>query len=262
VLRGVREITLLGQNVNAYHGDDGSGGECGLGGLVDTLSRIDGLERIRYTTSHPRDMDDALIGAHRLNAKLMPFLHLPVQSGSDRILAAMNRGHTRAMYVDLVARIRAARPDIALSSDFIVGYPGETDEDFEQTMDLIRTVGFAQSFSFKYSPRPGTPASAERKQVPEETKARRLEVLQAELGVQMRRFFESFVGRTFDILLEKPGRYPGQMIGRSPYLQSVNVAAPDARIGDFVTVNIVAALPNSLKGELAGGSVRRQVGKH
>jgi tRNA-2-methylthio-N6-dimethylallyladenosine synthase len=262
VQSGVREITLLGQNVNAYHGDDGSGGECGLGGLVDILSRIGGLERVRYTTSHPRDMDDALIDAHRLNAKLMPFLHLPVQSGSDRILAAMNRGHTRAMYVDLVARIRAARPDIALSSDFIVGYPGETDEDFEQTMDLIRTVGFAQSFSFKYSPRPGTPASAERKQVPEETKARRLEVLQAELGAQMRRFFESCVGRRFDILLEKPGRYPGQMIGRSPYLQSVNVVAPDARIGDFVTVDIIAALPNSLKGELAGGSVRRQVGKH
>ncbi|MBU6156580.1 MAG: tRNA (N6-isopentenyl adenosine(37)-C2)-methylthiotransferase MiaB [Alphaproteobacteria bacterium] len=262
VLRGVREITLLGQNVNAYHGDDGNGGECGLGPLVDVLSRIEGLERIRYTTSHPRDMDDALIEAHRVNDKLMPFLHLPVQSGSDRILDAMNRGHTRQMYVDLVARIRAARPDIALSSDFIVGYPGETDEDFAQTMDLIRTVGFAQSFSFKYSPRPGTPASAERKQVPEETKARRLEILQAELTAQMRRFMESCVGRRFDILLEKPGRYPGQMIGRSPYLQSVNVVAPHARIGDFVTVDIVAALPNSLKGELAGRSGSRQVGRN
>lgn len=262
VQRGVREITLLGQNVNAYHGDDGSGGECGLGQLVDVLSRIDGLERIRYTTSHPRDMDDALIGAHGGNSKLMPFLHLPVQSGSDRILEAMNRGHTRAMYIDLVARIRAARPDIALSSDFIVGYPGETDEDFAQTMDLIRTVGFAQSFSFKYSPRPGTPASAERKQVPEETKARRLEILQAELTVQMRRFFESCIGRRFDILLEKPGRYPGQMIGRSPYLQSVNVVAPDARIGDFITVDIVAALPNSLKGELVVDVGTRQVGRH
>ncbi|MFN9355219.1 MAG: tRNA (N6-isopentenyl adenosine(37)-C2)-methylthiotransferase MiaB [Alphaproteobacteria bacterium] len=262
VRRGVREITLLGQNVNAYHGDDGNGGECGLGQLVEVLSQVEGLERIRYTTSHPRDMDDALIHAHRVNDKLMPFLHLPVQSGSDRILAAMNRGHTREMYVELVARIRAARPDIALSSDFIVGYPGETDEDFAQTMDLIRTVGFAQSFSFKYSPRPGTPASAERKQVPEETKARRLEILQAELTAQMRRFFEDCVGRRFDILLEKPGRHPGQMIGRSPYLQSVNVLAPDARIGDFVTVDIVAALPNSLKGELAGRGGSRQVGRN
>jgi len=262
VLRGVREITLLGQNVNAYHGDDGTGGECGLGQLVDALSRVEGLERIRYTTSHPRDMDDALIQAHRVNDKLMPFLHLPVQSGSDRILAAMNRGHTREMYVDLAARIRAARPDIALSSDFIVGYPGETDEDFAQTMDLIRKVGFAQSFSFKYSPRPGTPASAERKQVPEETKVRRLEILQAELTVQMRRFFEDCVGRRFDILLEKPGRHPGQMIGRSPYLQSVNVLAPEARIGEFVTVDIVAALPNSLKGMLVGRGGSRQVGRN
>ena len=262
VLRGVREITLLGQNVNAYHGDDGNGGACGLGQLVDVLSRVEGLERIRYTTSHPRDMDDGLIQAHRANDKLMPFLHLPVQSGSDRILAAMNRGHTREMYVDLVARIRAARPDIALSSDFIVGYPGETDEDFAQTMDLIRQVGFAQSFSFKYSPRPGTPASAERKQVPEETKARRLEILQAELTSQMHRFFENCVGRRFDILLEKPGRHPGQMIGRSPYLQSVNVLAPEARIGDFVTVDIIAALPNSLKGVLAGRGGSRQVGRN
>jgi tRNA-2-methylthio-N6-dimethylallyladenosine synthase len=258
---GVREITLLGQNVNAYHGDDGAGGECGLGQLVDMLSRIEGLARIRYTTSHPRDMDDALINAHGSNDKLMPFLHLPVQSGSDRILEAMNRGHTRAMYVDLVGRIRAARPDIALSSDFIVGYPGETDADFDETMDLIRAVGFAQSFSFKYSPRPGTPASAERKQVPEETKSRRLEVLQGELLVQMRRFYEACVGQTFDILLEKPGRYPGQMIGRSPYLQSVNVVAPEASIGDFVAVKIVGALPNSLKGEITGGIARRQVGK-
>jgi tRNA-2-methylthio-N6-dimethylallyladenosine synthase len=206
-------------------------------------------------------MDDALINALGSIDMLMPFLHLPVQSGSDRILEAMNRGHTRAMYVDLVGRIRAARPDIALSSDFIVGYPGETDADFDETMDLIRAVGFAQSFSFKYSPRPGTPASAERKQVPEETKSRRLEVLQGELLVQMRRFYEACVGQTFDILLEKPGRYPGQMIGRSPYLQSVNVVAPEASIGDFVAVKIVGALPNSLKGEITGGIARRQVGK-
>ena len=259
--KGVREITLLGQNVNAYHGDDGHGGEVGLGQLVHVLSRIDGLDRIRYTTSHPRDMDDALIRAHGDNAKLMPFLHLPVQSGSNRILDAMNRGHTREAYIDLVRRIRSVRPDIALSSDFIVGYPGETDADFEQTMDLIREIGFAQSFSFKYSPRPGTPASAERKHVPDDVKVRRLEVLQAELVLQMRRFFESCVGKEFDILLEKPGRYSGQMIGRSPYLQSVNVEAPSARIGDFVTVEIVAALPNSLKGVLVGDSVKRQAGR-
>lgn len=260
VRNGVREITLLGQNVNAYHGEDGQGGEVGLGHLVHILSGIDGLERIRYTTSHPRDMDDALIHAHGFNPKLMPFLHLPVQSGSNRILDAMNRGHTREAYVDIVRRIRAVRPDIALSSDFIVGYPGETDAEFEQTMDLINEVGFAQSFSFKYSPRPGTPASAERKQVPDDVKARRLEVLQAELALQMRRFFEGCVGRTFDILLEKPGRYAGQMIGRSPYLQSVNVEAPHACIGDFVTVEIVAALPNSLKGVLVGDSAKRQAG--
>jgi tRNA-2-methylthio-N6-dimethylallyladenosine synthase len=258
--KGVREITLLGQNVNAYHGDDGQGGEIGLGQLVRVLSQIDGLERIRYTTSHPRDMDDDLIQAHRENEKLMPFLHLPVQSGSNRILEAMNRGHTRESYLELVRRIRAARPDIALSSDFIVGYPGETDADFEQTMGLIREVGFAQSFSFKYSPRPGTPASAERKQVPDDLKARRLEILQAELVLQMRRFLEGCVGQTFNILLEKPGRYAGQMIGRSPYLQSVNVEAPTARIGDFVAVEIVAALPNSLKGVLVGDNVRRQAG--
>lgn len=258
--KGVREITLLGQNVNAYHGDDGQGGEIGLGQLVRVLSQIDGLERIRYTTSHPRDMDDDLIQAHRENEKLMPFLHLPVQSGSNRILEAMNRGHTRESYLELVRRIRAARPDIALSSDFIVGYPGETDADFEQTMELIREVGFAQSFSFKYSPRPGTPASAERKQVPDDLKARRLEILQAELVLQMRRFLEGCVGQTFNILLEKPGRYAGQMIGRSPYLQSVNVEAPTARIGDFVAVEIVAALPNSLKGVLVGDNVRRQAG--
>lgn len=247
---GVREVTLLGQNVNAYHGADGRGGESGLGQLIDALSGIEGLFRIRYMTSHPRDMDDALIDAHRSNPRLMPFLHLPVQSGSNRILEAMNRGHTRETYFEIVARTRAARPDIALSSDFIVGYPGETDEDFEQTMDLVRRVGFAQTFSFKYSPRPGTPASAERKQVFEEVKSLRLAALQAELGDQMRRFNQACVGRIFDVLLEKPGRYDGQMIGRSPYLQSVNVLAPHSRIGDMVRVRIVGALPNSLKAEL------------
>jgi tRNA-2-methylthio-N6-dimethylallyladenosine synthase len=232
---GVREITLLGQNVNAYHGADGRGGECGLGGLITALSR---------------DMDDGLIEAHRANPKLMPFLHLPVQSGSNRILDAMNRGHTREDYLRIIERVRAARPDIALSSDFIVGYPGETDEDFEQTLDLVRQVGYSQTYSFKYSPRPGTPASAERKQVSEEKKSIRLAALQAELGEQMRRFNQGCVGRTFDVLLEKPGRYDGQMIGRSPYLQSVNLMAPRARIGDMVQVKIIGVLPNSLKAEL------------
>jgi tRNA-2-methylthio-N6-dimethylallyladenosine synthase len=250
VSRGVREITLLGQNVNAYHGVDAQGTARGLAFLIEQLSSIRDLERIRYTTSHPRDMDDALIDAHRTQPKLMPFLHLPVQSGSDRILDAMNRGHTRDDYLRLIARIRAARPDIALSSDFIVGYPGETDADFEQTMALIREVGFVQSFSFKYSPRPGTPASAERKQVSEDVKSKRLEELQGLLLQQMAAFYTSCVGRTFDILLEKPGRYEGQLIGRSPYLQSVNVTAPHARIGDLVRVRIVEARPNSLMSEL------------
>jgi tRNA-2-methylthio-N6-dimethylallyladenosine synthase len=195
-------------------------------------------------------MDDGLIEAHRANPKLMPFLHLPVQSGSNRILDAMNRGHTREDYLRIIERVRTARPDIALSSDFIVGYPGETDEDFEQTLDLVRQVGYSQTYSFKYSPRPGTPASAERKQVSEEKKSMRLAALQAELGEQMRRFNQGCVGRTFDVLLEKPGRYDGQMIGRSPYLQSVNLMAPRARIGDMVQVKIVGVLPNSLKAEL------------
>lgn len=259
VHQGVREITLLGQNVNAYHGLDESGAECGLGGLISRLARINGLERIRYMTSHPRDMDDALIEAHRSEPKLMPFLHLPVQSGSDAVLEAMNRGHTREMYLKLIDRIRLARNDIAFSSDFIVGYPGETDHDFEQTLALVREVGYAQCYSFKYSPRPGTPASAERKQIPEDVKMERLYALQSLLTQQMGAFYENCVGKTFDVLLEKPGRYPGQMIGRSPYLQSVNLHAPDACIGEFAMVKVVAAMPNSLKAELLGNAVTRRV---
>lgn len=259
VHQGVREITLLGQNVNAYHGLDESGAECGLGGLISRLARINGLERIRYMTSHPRDMDDALIEAHRSEPKLMPFLHLPVQSGSDAVLEAMNRGHTREMYLKLIDRIRLARSDIAFSSDFIVGYPGETDHDFEQTLALVREVGYAQCYSFKYSPRPGTPASAERKQIPEDVKMERLYALQSLLTQQMGAFYENCVGKTFDVLLEKPGRYPGQMIGRSPYLQSVNLHAPDACIGEFAMVKVVAAMPNSLKAELLGNAVTRRV---
>jgi tRNA-2-methylthio-N6-dimethylallyladenosine synthase len=259
VSRGVREVTLLGQNVNAYHGLDEQGEVCGLAGLIDRLAAIDGLERLRYMTSHPRDMDDALIDAHGRQRKLMPFLHLPVQSGSDKILDAMNRGHTRDDYRRIIERVRAVRPDIALSSDFIVGYPGETDADFEQTMALVREIGFAQTYSFKYSPRPGTPASAERKQVPEDVKSMRLEALQGLLLQQMALFYQNCVGRTFDILLEKPGRYDGQLIGRSPYLQSVNVVAPHARVGDIVRVKVVEARPNSLMSELVDSAEPAQM---
>lgn len=251
VVNGVREITLLGQNVNAFHGLSEDGTPCGLGKLISRLARIDGLKRLRYMTSHPRDMDEELIAVHAHEDKLMPFLHLPVQSGSDVVLDGMNRGHTRDDYLKLVERIRLARPDIALSSDFIVGFPGESDRDFEQTMTLIRDVGFAQAYSFKYSPRPGTPASAAFKQVPEDVKSQRLEALQALLLAQMAQFYSDCVGRTFDVLLEKNGRHDGQLIGRSPYLQSVHVDAPHSKIGDFVSVTATAAMPNSLKARLA-----------
>ncbi|TCQ11756.1 tRNA-i(6)A37 thiotransferase enzyme MiaB [Rhizobium sp. PP-F2F-G36] len=245
VSAGVREITLLGQNVNAWHGTVTSGGE-GLGALLQRLSEIDGLARLRYTTSHPRDMDDSLIEAHRTLPALMPYLHLPVQSGSDRILKAMNRRHTAAEYVALVERIRRAQPNLALSGDFIVGFPGETDADFEDTLSLVRTIGYAQAFSFKYSTRPGTPGADLKDQVPEDIKAKRLETLQALLLEQQRAFNESCIGRTIDLLLEKPGRMPGQLIGRSPWLQSVNVDAKGVEIGDIIKVRITAAGPNSL----------------
>jgi len=247
---GVREITLLGQNVNAFHGAGVDGEARGLGQLIRHLARIGGLERLRYTTSHPRDMDDELIAAHRDEAKLMPYLHLPVQAGSDTVLEAMNRGHTADDYRRLVGRIRAARPDIALSSDFIVGFPGETDRDFEATLDLVREVGFAQSFSFKYSARPGTPAAAARKQVPDDVKADRLARLQALLDEQATAFAQDCLDRSIDVLLEKPGRYPGQLIGRSPYLQAVHVVAPDHAIGDIVSVRVSEVMPHSLRGEL------------
>ncbi|SER89018.1 tRNA (N6-isopentenyl adenosine(37)-C2)-methylthiotransferase MiaB [Rhizobium sp. NFR03] len=245
VSAGVREITLLGQNVNAWHGTVTTGGE-GLGALLRRLSEIEGLARLRYTTSHPRDMDDSLIEAHRSLSTLMPYLHLPVQSGSDRILKAMNRRHTAAEYVALVERIRRAQPDLALSGDFIVGFPGETDADFEDTLSLVRTIGYAQAFSFKYSTRPGTPGADLKDQVPEDVKANRLETLQALLLEQQRAFNESCIGRTIDLLLEKPGRMPGQLIGRSPWLQSVNVDAKGVEIGDIIKVRITAAGPNSL----------------
>ncbi len=243
---GVREITLLGQNVNAWHGEDGRGDRLGLGGLLRELATLPGLERLRYTTSHPRDMDEELLSAHRDLSVLMPYLHLPVQSGSDRILKAMNRKHTAADYRAVIARVRAARSDIALSGDFIVGFPGETEEDFEETLRLVRDVTYAQAFSFKYSPRPGTPGADLKDQVAEEVKDERLQRLQGLLTEQQIAFGRSRVGQTMDILLEKPGRKPGQLIGRSPWLQSVVVDAGLGEIGDMVRVTITEAGPNSL----------------
>jgi tRNA-2-methylthio-N6-dimethylallyladenosine synthase len=250
---GAREITLLGQNVNAYHGGapDG-GGEWGLGELIHALARLPGLARIRYTTSHPRDVDAGLIAAHRDVHQLMPFLHLPVQSGSDRVLGAMNRRHTTDQYKATVERLRRARPDLALSSDFIVGYPGETDRDFQATLDLVGAVGYAQAFSFKYSPRPGTPAASAEDQVPEPVKAARLATLQAALQQQQRAFNQDCVGRLLPVLFEKPGRHRGQLVGRSPYQQAVHADAPAERIGEIVPVMIRATQPNSLAGEIAG----------
>jgi tRNA-2-methylthio-N6-dimethylallyladenosine synthase len=247
---GVREITLLGQNVNAWHGVGADGEKWGLGELLHRLTRIEGLARLRYTTSHPRDMDDSLIDAHRDLPQLMPYLHLPIQSGSNRILKAMNRRHTTAEYIALIARIKAARPDLALSGDFIVGFPGETDEDFEDTLRLVETVGYAQAFSFKYSTRPGTPGADLGDQVPEDVKAKRLERLQALLLKQQNEFAQACIGKTIDLLLEKPGRMPGQLIGRSPWLQSVNVDANSSQIGDIVSVRITGAGPNSLFAEV------------
>jgi tRNA-2-methylthio-N6-dimethylallyladenosine synthase len=248
--RGVCEITLLGQNVNAYHGITADGSECGLGSLIRRLAAIDGLARIRYTTSHPRDMDDGLIQAHAEVAKLMPYLHLPVQAGSDRILAAMNRRHTATDYLAIVDRLRAAREDLALSSDFIVGFPGETDADFEATLELVRTVGYAQAYSFKYSPRPGTPAASAPDQVPEPVKSERLHRLQALLVQQQIAFNGAMLGRKVDVLIDRPGRLPGQLGGRSPWLQAVHVEAQTTRMNRIVPVEIVEIHPNSLKGRL------------
>ena len=241
--RGVAEITLLGQNVNAYHGG------MGLADLIRKLADIEGLERIRFTTSHPNDMDDDLIRAHGEVEKLMPYLHLPVQSGSDRVLKAMNRKHTAKSYIDLICRIREARPDIAMSGDFIVGFPGETEEDFLQTLDLVKNVNYAQAFSFKYSARPGTPA-AEHEEVEESTKVERLARLQSLLSEQQTEFQQSMVGRTLPVLLEKPGRKPGQLVGKSPYLQAVHLDGPTELIGKIREVDIVASSTNSLAGKL------------
>ncbi|MGH6989988.1 MAG: tRNA (N6-isopentenyl adenosine(37)-C2)-methylthiotransferase MiaB [Stellaceae bacterium] len=247
---GAREVTLLGQNVNAYRGDAPDGGKWGLGLLIRALAEIPDLHRIRYTTSHPRDVDDELIAAHRDIEKLMPFLHLPVQSGADRVLAAMNRRHTADDYRRIVDRLRAARPDLALSSDFITGFPGEREEDFDATLGLARSIGFAQAFSFKYSPRPGTPGAALPNQVPERVKADRLARLQALLLTQQQAFNAAMQGRVVPVLFEKPGRHPGQLVGRSPYLQAVHAEASAALIGTVMRVRVVRPGANSLAGEL------------
>ncbi len=253
--RGVREVTLLGQNVNAWASDGDGQGAWGLGELCRALARIDGLDRIRFTTSHPRDMDDGLIAALGEEPKLMPYLHLPVQAGSDKILKAMNRGHDADHYVRLIDRIRAARPDIALSGDFIVGFPGESEADFEATLDLVREVTFASAFSFKYSRRPGTPGAAMGGHAPEDTKADRLKRLQALLEEQRVAFNAATVGRRLPVLFEKPGRRAGQLVGRSPYLQPVHAMGPHGLIGEIVEVDIVGTTPNALAGEMAGEAI-------
>ena len=248
---GVRELTLLGQNVNAYHGGDETGGETSLAVLIRRLARIDGLERIRYTTSHPRNMSDDLIAAHAEEPKLMPYLHLPVQSGSSRILAAMNRKHTAEEYFRLIEKIRAARPDIALSTDMIVGFPGETDADFEETLELVKQIGFAQSYSFKYSPRPGTPAANMEDQVPDALKSERLTRLQYLLTNQQDRFNAGTVGQTMPVLFERTGRNAGILVGRSPYLQLVQAEADLNLLGQIRPVAIRAHGPGSLSGVIA-----------
>ncbi len=248
VAQGVREITLLGQNVNAYHGE-GPKGPWGLARLLRELAEVEGLDRLRYTTSHPNDMDDDLIAAHGELPQLMPYLHLPVQSGSDRILKAMNRKHTAEAYLRLVERIRTARPDILLSSDFIVGFPGETEADFQATLDLIRAVGFGAAFSFRYSSRPGTPA-AEKAPVAAEVADARLQELQALITTQQHATQMAMVGREVQVLYEKPGRKPGQMVGKSDHLHAVHVQDPDGQVGQLVQVRVTDSASNSLAADL------------
>ncbi len=245
--QGVKELTLLGQNVNAYHGEGTGGREVSLAGLLDELSELEGLERLRYTTSHPNDMQDDLINAHKHNNKLMPYLHLPFQSGSNTILKAMNRRHTRNHYINLIDRIRKARPDMALSTDIIVGFPGETDQDFQDTLDLVESVGYASAYSFKYSPRPGTPGAEMDNQIEEVVQKERLAILQEKLTAAQRKFNESKINLEMPVLLEKTGRHEGQLIGRSPWLQAVHLDAREASIGDMINVKITGATLNSLQ---------------
>jgi tRNA-2-methylthio-N6-dimethylallyladenosine synthase len=259
VAAGAIEITLLGQNVNAYHGEAptssiGDGSTWPLARLIRAVAEIEGVARIRYTTSHPRDMDDELIVAHGEVPQLMPYLHLPVQSGSDRILEAMNRRHGRDLFLGIVDRLRSVRPEIALSSDFIVGFPGETDAEFDDTLRLVEQVGFASAFSFKYSRRPGTPGSAMDGQVPEPVKSARLAALQALLGQQARAFNASKVGQTVPVLFAEPGRKPGQLIGKTPWLQSVYAEGPARLIGRIVETRLTEGHANSLAGEIVTGA--------
>jgi tRNA-2-methylthio-N6-dimethylallyladenosine synthase len=248
---GVREVTLIGQNVNAYHGAGPGGRPWSLARLLESLTRLRGIERLRYTTSHPLDMADDLIAAHRDLPALMPQLHLPVQSGSDRILAAMNRRHTRAEYLDVISRLLESRPDMALTSDFIVGFPDETEDDFAATRSLVEEIGYSGAFSFKYSPRPGTRGAEMTGQVDEAVKSDRLRRLQHAIDQQQTAFNRSCVGRTFDVLFERTGRHPGQIVGRSPYLQPVQVEAPRSLIGEIASVTITEVASNSLFGALA-----------
>jgi tRNA-2-methylthio-N6-dimethylallyladenosine synthase len=253
---GVREVTLIGQNVNGYHGEGPDGRDWTFGRLLYRLAEVPGIGRLRYTTSHPCDMDDSLIAAHRDLPALMPLLHLPVQSGSDRILAAMNRRHTVADYLATVGRVRAMRPDLALTSDFIVGFPGETEDDFQATLALVEEVGFASAFTFKYSPRPGTPAAEMAEQVADEAKSDRLRRLQGVIDRQYAAFRQGCVGRTFEVLFERRGRHPGQLAGRSPYLLPVQVIAPESMIGEIAVVAISGVGANSLFGVLADDRVQ------
>lgn len=253
VEQGVMEVTLLGQNVNAYHGVQDDEEEWGLGRLIYALAEIEGLKRIRYMTSHPRDMDEELLAAHGDVPQLMPYLHLPVQSGSDRILKKMNRKHRAVEYIEIIEKLRKRRPDIALSSDFIVGFPGETEEDFADTMRLVETVGFAQAYSFKYSPRPGTPAAEDADQIPEEVKDKRLALLQGLLNRQRMDFNRQSIGKQMEVLFEKPGKKENQWIGKSPWLQSVYVHDKDNLLGKMMNVEILDAHENSLEGYLVRG---------
>jgi tRNA-2-methylthio-N6-dimethylallyladenosine synthase len=248
---GVREVTLIGQNVNAYHGEGPNGAPWTLGRLLERVADVPGIARLRYTTSHPCDMDASLIAAHRDLPGLMPYLHLPVQSGSDHVLKRMNRRHTRVAYLEAIARVRTAQPKMAFSSDFIVGFPGESEEDFGATLSLVDQVGYANAFSFKYSPRPGTPAADMPNQVPEAVKSERLQRLQAAINRHQAVFNARCRGRTFDVLFEKSGRYPGQIVGRSPYLQPVQVMGPNIMIGHIAAVTVTEIGTNSLFGALA-----------
>ena len=250
VATGTREVTLLGQNVNAYHGEAGDGNIWGLGRLIRELADIDGLDRIRYTTSHPLDMDDDLIAAHGDVPQLMPYLHLPIQSGSNHILREMNRRHDRDVYLALIDRLRAVRPDIAMSGDFIVGFPGESDRDFADTLSLVNAVGYASAYSFKYSQRPGTPAATIDQQVPEAVKSERLESLQQLLNAQQLAFNKTTEGRVVELLVERAGGRAGQMAGRSPYMQAINFIGTADQIGKILPCRLSAARKNSMSGEI------------